>query len=70
MTLMLLAAVERFSPEAYLTACKRAVDTGDGQRVRPLIEQAESRLSEPLPALPGVAILYAYMNGHRNIERG
>ena len=69
MTLMLLAAVERFSPEAYLTACKRAVDTGDGQRVRPLIEQAESRLSEPLPALPGVAILYAYMNGHRNIAK-
>ena len=65
----LLSAVGRFSPEAYLTACKRAVDTGDGQRVQSLIEQAESCLSEPLPALPGVAILHAYTNGHRNMAK-
>ena len=65
----LLSAVGRFSPEAYLTACKRAVDTGDGQRVQSLIEQAESCLSEPLPALTGVAILHAYTNGHRNMAK-
>ena len=65
----LLSAVGRFSPEAYLTACKRAVDTGDGQRVRSLIERAESCLSEPLPSLPGAAILHAYMNDHRNIAK-
>ena len=34
-----------------------------------LIEQAESCLSEPLPALPGVAILHAYTNGHRNMAK-
>ena len=65
----LLSAVGRFSPEAYLTACKRAVDTGDGQRVRSLIERAESCLSEPLPSLPSAAILHAYMNDHRNIAK-
>ena len=48
----ILSAATNISPSAYLTACKRAVDTGDGQRVQSLIEQAESCLSEPLPALP------------------
>ena len=36
----LLSAVGRFSPEAYLTACKRAVETGDSQRVRTMVEEA------------------------------
>ena len=69
MTLSILSAATNISPSAYLTACKRAVDTGDGQRVQSLIEQAESCLSEPLPALPGVAILHAYTNGHRNMAK-
>ena len=62
MTLSLLSAATNVSPSAYLTACKRAV-------VRSLIERAESCLSEPLPALPGVAILHAYTNGHRNMAK-
>lgn len=33
------------------------------------VEQAESCLSEPLPALTGVAILHAYTNGHRNMAK-
>ena len=69
MTLSILSAATKISPSAYLTACKRAVDTGDGQRVQSLIEQAESCLSEPLPALTGVAILHAYTNGHRNMAK-
>ena len=36
---------------------------------RQLIERAESCLSEPLPSLPGAAILHAYMNDHRNIAK-
>ena len=32
MTLSILSAATKISPSAYLTACKRAVDTGDGQR--------------------------------------
>ena len=69
MTLSLLSVATNISPSSYLTACKRAVDTGDGQRVRSLIERAESCLSEPLPSLPGAAILHAYMNDHRNIAK-
>lgn len=69
MALTLLVDAERIAPSSYLTACKRAVDTGDGQRVQLLIEQAERCLSEPLPSLPGAAILHAYMNGHRNIAK-
>ena len=42
MTLILLAAVERFSPEAYLTACKRAVETGDSWRVQTLVKESEA----------------------------
>ena len=63
----LLSAVERFSPEAYLTACKRAVETGDGQRVRTMVDKAESRLSEPYPSLAGEVMLHAYANGRKSI---
>ena len=69
MVLMLLAAVERFSPEAYLTACKRAVDTGDSQRVRTLVAEAKSHLSEPSPSLAGEVMSYAYANDRQNITR-
>ena len=63
----LLSAVERFSPEAYLTACKRAVETGDSQRVRTMVDKAESRLSEPYPSLAGEVMLHAYANGRKSI---
>ena len=45
------------------------MENGDGQGEQYLIEQAESCLSEPLPALTGVAILHAYTNGHRNMAK-
>ena len=63
----LLSAVEQFSPEAYLTACKRAVATGDSQRVWTMAEEAESHLSEPYPALAGEVILHAYANDRKSI---
>ena len=65
----LLSAVGRFSPEAYLTACKRAVDTGDSQRVQTLVEQMKSRLSEPRPTLPGEVIQYTYGHDHQEIAK-
>lgn len=67
MVLMLLSAVERFSPEAYLTACKRAVETGDGQRVRTLVSEAENHLAKPSMSLAGEVILYAYANDRKSI---
>lgn len=69
MVLMLLSAVERFSPETYLTACKRAVETGDSQRVQVLVEQAKSHLPVPCPSLPGEVILHAYGHDHQNIAK-
>ena len=63
----LLSAVERFSPEAYLTACKRAVETGDGQRVRTMVEEAENHLAEPSMSLAGEVILHAYANDRKSI---
>ena len=69
MVLMLLSAVERFSPEAYLTACKRAVDTGDSQRVRTLVDEAKSHLSEPRPSLAGEVMVYTYTCNRKNMAR-
>lgn len=65
----LLSAVGRFSPEAYLTACKRAVETGDSQRVRTMVEEAESHLSEPYPSLTGEVILHAYANDRKSVAK-
>ena len=65
----LLSAVGRFSPEAYLTACKRAVETGDSQRVRTMVEEAERHLSEPYPSLAGEVILHAYANDRKGIVK-
>ena len=69
MVLMLLSAVEHFSPEAYLTACKRAVETGDSWRVQTLVSEAKPHLAEPFPSLAGDVILYAYANARKNIAK-
>lgn len=69
MVLMLLSAVERFSPEAYLAACKRAVDTGDSQRMWTLVDEAKSHLSEPRPSLAGEVMVYTYTCNRKNMAR-
>ena len=61
--------MEQFSPEAYLTACKRAVETGDSWRVRTMVEEAESHLSEPYPSLTGEVILHAYANDRKSVAK-
>ena len=63
----LLSAVERFSPEAYLTACKRAVETGDSWRVHTLVSEAKTHLAEPSQSLAGEVMLHAYANDRKNI---
>ena len=69
MTLSILSAATKISPSAYLTACKRAVETGDSQRVRTMVEEAESHLSEPYPSLAGEVILHAYANDRKGIAK-
>ena len=58
MTRLLLDSGMRFSDETWLDACKRAVDTGEGQRVRLLLDRAEA--AGPHPSLFGDALCYAY----------
>ena len=60
MVLSLLVDAEHFDADAYLTACKRAVDTGDIERVKFLAEQANACVAEPRPSLCGEVIQYAY----------
>ena len=65
----LLSNAAQFSPEAYLAACKRAVETGDSRRVQLLVDEADDHLTSPSPALAGEVMLYAYSNGHQYICR-
>ena len=58
MTRLLLDSGMRFSDETWLDACKRAVDTGEGQRVRLLLDRAEA--AGPHPTLFGDVLCYAY----------
>ena len=59
MSVCLLAEVEQFTDEAYLTASKRAVDIGDTGRVRFLMEQYENHVAEPRAEYYGEVIDYA-----------
>ena len=60
MTLLLFTNGGTFSPDAYLAACKRAVDTGDTERVQFLLEQANSYIAHTGSSLFGTVIEYAY----------
>lgn len=60
MTLLLLSDFDVFSHHAYLSACKKAVDTGDTERVLFLAEQAERCVKELIPSLYGVMIEHAF----------
>ena len=56
MTALLLASIDRYDGECYLAASKRAVNTGDGERVKLLMEQAESHVSGLDPEYYGKVI--------------
>ncbi|HBR07485.1 MAG TPA: hypothetical protein DD735_01160 [Clostridiales bacterium] len=66
MLMTLFVDAPPFSNEAYLAACKRAVDTGESERVLFLAEQAEGHVHELDMSLYGEAICHAYQN-HRHI---
>lgn len=59
MSICLLAEAEQFTDDAYLTANKRAVDIGDTERVRFLMEQYENHAAEPRAEYYGEVIDYA-----------
>lgn len=60
MTLLLMSDFYEFSNHAYITACKKAVDTGDAERVLFLTEQAEHSVKELSPSFYGMMIEHAF----------
>ena len=67
MTALLLASIDRYDGESYLAASKRAVDTGDGERVKLLMEQAGSHVSGLDPEYYGKVIQYAVSEHHQKM---
>ncbi len=60
MTALLLADAKELTWEQYLTASKRAVDTGDAEKVRLFYEQAEHCVADLSMTYYGDVISYAY----------
>lgn len=60
MTALLLSNAKDLTGEQYLTASKRAVDTGDGEKVRLFYEQAEHCAPDLPRTYYGDVISYAY----------
>ena len=59
MTVCLLADNKTFSDAAYLTASRHAVEIGDTERIRFLMEQYQNHVSEPRTEYYGEVIDYA-----------
>lgn len=68
MITLLLIGVKRFSDEAYLTATKNAVETGDAYRVKYLMENRIERTERPNPQYYGEIILHA-LHTDENLAR-
>lgn len=59
MTIEAVAAASQISEDAYLQASRNAVDIGDTERVKFLMEQYQSHVAEPDPGYYGEVIDYA-----------
>ena len=68
MCALILADATGLSYERYLGACKKAVGTGDLDRVRLFIEQAEHCVKDLAPSLYGELITHAYAEDQRHIS--
>ena len=62
MSALLLADAERFSEPAYRTACQKAVDIADREKVLFLLEQAEAHAECLVPSFHGEMAHYAYQD--------
>ena len=58
--LMMLGTKSPYPEDVWLDACKRAVDTGDLQRVQMMLDRTMDKVDSPSPSLPGEVIRYAY----------
>ena len=59
--LMMLGAKSPYPEDVWLAACKRAVDTGDLQRVQMMLDRTMDKVDSPSPSLPGEVLRYAYL---------
>ena len=59
--LMMLGTKSPYPEDVWLDACKRAVDTGDLQRVQMMLDRTMDKVDAPSPSLPGEVLQYAYL---------
>ena len=69
MTMLLLADAPQMSGNAYLTACKNAVDIGDAEHVLFLVKQAEHCVKDLDMSLYGEVIGHAYLDKRHLAEQ-
>lgn len=69
MSVLVLMHKPLISRDAYLTACKRAVDTGDIERVKFLIRDPEQYVTSLRPSFHGEVIQYAYGSNRQSIAK-
>ena len=60
MAKLMLGTKSPYPEDVWLDACKRAVDTGDLQRVQMMLDQTMDKVANPSPALPGEVLRYAF----------
>ena len=61
MARLMLGAKSPYPEDVWLAACKRAVDTGDLQRVQMMLDRTMNKADSPSPSLPGEVLQYAYL---------
>ena len=61
MAKLMLGAKTPYPENVWLDACKRAVDTGDLQRVQMMLDRTMDKVANPSPSLPGEVLQYAYL---------
>ena len=61
MTKLMLGRKAPYPEDVWLDACKRAVDTGDLQRVQMMLDRTMDKVDAPSPSLPGEVLQYAYL---------
>ena len=61
MAKLMLGAKTPYPEDVWLDACKRAVDTGDLQRVQMMLDRTVDKADSPSPSLPGEVLQYAYL---------
>ena len=68
MTVLLMADRMNIDPAVYCEACKKAIDINDPEKVRFMMEQAQSCVADLEPSFHGEMAVYAYLD-HRFIAK-